>query len=89
VACSNPIFNDKDCCPYCEKEDKINEKKPKKYWSCFDSNDEIRLHDSLWKENDCLNCVCNNGERKCYDMQKYCTKLDCLNTIMRKGQCCP
>ena len=91
VACSNPIFTEKDCCPYCANKDanNINENKSKKYWSCFDSNDEIRLHGSVWKENDCLNCLCNNGERKCYDIQKYCTKLDCLNTIMKKGQCCP
>ena len=43
----------------------------------------------MWKENDCLHCVCQNGERKCFNIQESCPELDCLQTILKKGQCCP
>jgi cysteine-rich motor neuron 1 protein len=80
------------CCPACSIIDKI--KSPvitslsdQNYWFCLDRNNNKRAHGSIWKENDCLSCICVNGESKCINEQ--CPKLNCFNKIYKKGNCCP
>ena len=59
------------------------------FWSCTDSNDQKWPHESIWKENDCLHCICMNGERKCFNLQAKCPKIKCSQPILKKGHCCP
>jgi len=98
VVCQNPVFdlNKDECCPRCLKEDKFSDLQFQKtspiksFWSCVDSHNQKRPHGSVWKEkNACVNCICINGENKCFHYENKCPRLNCARPILNKGQCCP
>ncbi len=94
--CQNPIYDkENSCCPVCPNNNKKNSLSAdiiyanfSNIWACFDKFDQKKAHGTTWKENDCLHCVCVNGERKCFE--ETCKQIvKCTRQIFKKGQCCP
>lgn len=44
-------------------------------------------HGETWKEDECTQCECKNGENKC--LTSFCRPIHCHNKIKVQGECCP
>lgn len=44
-------------------------------------------HGDTWRVSACQSCMCENGIVHCFS--QTCPLLDCQNTVLKKGQCCP
>uniref|UniRef100_A0A5F8GBW9 Peroxidasin like n=1 Tax=Monodelphis domestica TaxID=13616 RepID=A0A5F8GBW9_MONDO len=54
---------------------------------CMDDNRIHRRDNEHWMKEDCISCICKNGQVTC--TMKTCPPAECLHPQMAKGVCCP
>lgn len=103
VTCTNPVLKSGECCAQCGPQVALLlsatssstfdagslSSRSTRRWSCIDSSENYREHDAKWRESDCLHCVCQDGDVKCFNHEMNCPRFSCKNEVRRKGECCP
>jgi len=87
-----------DCCRTCsDLTPAINSKdllrlgkssRPRSNMYCHDNAKRRKEVNELWKEDNCMSCVCVYGYRRCFT-EKCAVDLSCDEPVVLEGECCP
>ncbi|ESO86142.1 hypothetical protein LOTGIDRAFT_71199, partial [Lottia gigantea] len=87
VLCNHPVKPQSHCCAVCrghngEPRVPVLTSRP-----CKTSTGLTRKHSEVWQTSPCQSCTCKYGQIHCYSQS--CSPINCNQTFLRKGQCCP
>lgn len=84
--CENPVKVPGQCCKVCPETSVTEKVATEEPAGCSTILGRIFSHGEEWKEGDCTDCRCENGDVKCES--SFCKPLNCEVSVKIPGQCC-